>query len=114
MRATATRNDAKQDLRLPEHSPLASDAIVACECKFASTAQRIAAHCRDDETRDRCHRIESAVEGLRNYGRLCGIAILADIGASGEDSLAAGDDHCAGWVGSEFGRHIVQGSQQCL
>ena len=106
--AAPAGDDAEQDLRLAEHGPLAGDAVVAGERQLAAAAERVPGHGGDHHARDRRHRVERAVDGGRDRPRLVGAAELGDVGAGGEDLLAAGDDNGAGRIGAEADRDLVQ------
>ena len=103
LRAAATGDDAEQDLRLTEHGPLAGDAVVARQRQLASAAEGVPADGGDDEPRDVGHRVQ-APRGTPAVMRAAslGAAELADVGAGGEDPLAAGDDHRPRRVGGQL------------
>ena len=49
LRAATARNDAEEDLRLPEHGAFAGDAVVARQRQLAATAEGVAADGGDHE-----------------------------------------------------------------
>ena len=92
LRAAATRDDPEQDLRLAEHRLVRDDPVVAGQRQLAPAAERVAADRGDDEPRDRGDGVERGVEPGGDRRRLVRPAELGDVGAGGEDPLAAGDD----------------------
>ena len=101
LRAAAAGDDAEQDLRLAEHGLVRDDAVVAGQRQLAPAAERVAADGGDHEARDRGDRVECVVEPGGDRRRLVGPAELGDVGAGGEDPLAAGDDDGAGRIGGQ-------------
>ena len=101
LRTAATGDDAEQDLGLAEHGLLRHDAVVAGQRQFASAAECVATDRGDDEAGQRGDRIQRVVEPGGDGGRLVGPAELGDVGARGEDPLAARHHHRAGRVGGQ-------------
>ena len=100
LRAAAAGDDAEQDLRLAEDGPLGGDPVVAGQRQLAPAAEGVAGRRR----RSRCGGWRRRRRGPRGSWRRSprassAAAELADVGAGGEDPLAAGDDHRAGRVG---------------
>ena len=94
--AAAARHDAEEDLRLPEHGPLAGDAVVARQRQLAATAEGIAADGGDHEPVEGGDGVVGGVELLGDRPRFGLAAELGDVGAGGEDPLSSGDHHRAG------------------
>ena len=102
LRAAAAGDDAEQDLGLAEHGPLGRDAEVARQRQLAPAAEGVAADGGDHEPGDGGDGVEGVVERWRRSpAASSGAAELGDVGAGGEDPLAAGDDDGAGRVGRQ-------------
>ena len=91
LRPAAAGDDPEQDLGLPEDGPRPGDAVVAGQRQLAAAAERVAGDGGDHEPRDRGDRVEGVVEAGRDRAGLVGPAELGDVGAGGEDPLAARD-----------------------
>ena len=115
LRASPTRDDAQQDLGLPEHCPLAGDAIVARQRQLAPATERVSTDRGDHESRDRGDRVERRVEPCADdFGLGCATE-LADVGTSGEDAFAARDHDGTGRIRRQldcrrmqFGEHFAR------
>ena len=101
LRAAAAGDDAEQDLGLAEHRPLRRHPVVAGQRQLAPAAEGVAGDGGDDEAGDVGHGRQGVVDGGGDARPLVGAAELADVGAGGEDPLAAGHHHGAGRVGRE-------------
>ena len=100
----AARDDPEQDLRLAEHRLLRGDPVVARQRQLAAAAERVPADGGDHEPRDRGDGVEGGVEAGGDRGRLVRSAELGDVGAGGEDPLAARDHDGARRVGAQLVR----------
>ena len=98
----------------PNTARSTGDAVVAGQRQLAAAAERVARDRGDDEPRDGRHGVERAVEALGDGPRLGRAAELADVGAGGEDALAAGDHDRAGRVGGQRPSDLVELGEQRL
>ena len=101
LRAATAGDDPEQDLGLAEHGPRPGDAVVAGQGQLAAAAEGVAADGGDDEPGDGGDGVERVVEAGRDRAGLVRAAELGDVGAGGEDALAAGDDDGAGRIGRQ-------------
>ena len=112
LRAAAAGDDPEQDLGLTEHGPRSGDAVVAGQRQLAAAAEGVAADGGDDEPGDGGDGVERVVEAGRDRSGLVGAAELGDVGAGGEDALAAGDDDGAGRIGGQRRRRLAELGQE--
>ena len=108
LRAAPAGNDAEQDLRLPEHRPLAGDPVVARHGQLAAAAERIPADGGDDEAGDGGDRVERLVDVDTDRLRLGRTAELGDVGAGGEDLLPARHHDGTGRIVGERAGGVAQ------
>ena len=112
LRTATARNDAEEDLRLPEHGAFAGDAIVARQRQLAATAERVAADGGDHEAVEGG---DGVVRGMERVGDGAGLLLTAeliDVGAGGEDPLTAGHHDSARQLGSQLVDRLVQLAEQ--
>ena len=112
LRAATTRHDAEEDLRLPEHRPLAGDPVVARQRQLAAAAEGVAADGGDDEAIEGGDGVVGGVEPLGDRPRLGLAGELVDVGTGGEDPLTTGDDDGAREVGGELADRRLEFPEQ--
>ncbi len=108
LRAAPAGDDAEQDLRLPEHRPLAGDPVVTRQGQLAAPAERVPADGGDDETGDGGDRVERLVDVGTDRLGLGRAAELGDVGAGGEDLLPARHHDRTGRIVGEGAGGVAQ------